>query len=220
MRTTILAIAAGLCAALFAACSPVDDPAASTEADRSRTQLLEAVRANAKSDAAENCLLLIWSDQEEPDVEYDRANDRAKGGAISCATGTSASQFRAAIETLRDTAKRGDRAGLLREIGFPMLYIDGEGNRRELTERQIDAAFDEVFDARVLDALGRLDMSDITVRNDQGAFFQLGTLWLVVDRQGGRPRLVTVNRQALDEAVRTARQQAESGIGEGLPQRN
>ena len=74
----------------------------------------------------------------------------------------------------------------------------------------------EVFDPTVLDALQRLDLSQITVENEQGAYFELGSLWLVVDRQGGRPRLVTVNRQALLEAAKAAKNRTERGLGRPL----
>ena len=52
--------------------------------------------------------------------------------------------------------------------------------------------------------LERLDLSQMSVAKDQGGFFELGAVWLVVDREGGRPRLMTVNRRALGEARDTA----------------
>ena len=55
--------------------------------------------------------------------------------AIAIATGTSASQFDVAISTLRDAARSGDKARLLREVGLPLLYIDGDGKRREIKDR-------------------------------------------------------------------------------------
>jgi len=45
----------------------------------------------------------------------------------------------------------------------------------------------------------------------RGAPVELGAVWLVVDRKGGRPRIATVNRQALDEAAAAARRAAEDG---------
>ena len=114
---------------------------------------------------------------------------------------------------LREAAASGEKTRLLKEIGIPMLYIDSRGERRELSQAQIDNLFDEIFDERMLDVLRRLDLSDITVENQQGAYFELGSLWLVVEQQGGRPRLVTVNRQALDEAAETAQRKAQTGEG-------
>ncbi|WP_279349997.1 hypothetical protein [Erythrobacter litoralis] len=180
------------------------------------TTLLETLEKNAEPDPSDNCLLLLWSEQDAPDITFDRANDTARGGAISCATGTTPSQFRAAIETLREAARSGDKARLLEQVGIPLLYIDGEGARRELSQDEINTVFDEVFDQQMLMALRKLDLSDITVENRQGAYFQLGTLWLVVDKQGGRPRLVTVNRQALEEAARAAQREAQAGTGRAL----
>ncbi len=199
-------------ATTLAACGS-GEPASSEVSD---PQLLEAVREGAKPAAAKDCLLLLWSAQASPDIDFDRANDVARGGAISCATDTTPSEFRAAIDTLRAAAQNRDKARLLEAIGFPLLYIDESGQRRELGEDEIGSMFDEVFDPTVLDALQRLDLSQITVENEQGAYFELGSLWLVVDRQGGRPRLVTVNRQALLEAAQAAKNRTERGLGRPL----
>ena len=177
--------------------------------------LLDAVKAEGKQESPDNCLLMIWSEQDDPAVEFDRANDAVQGGAISCATGTTPSRFEAAIAALREAASSGNRAGLLERVGIPLLYITESGERRELTADEIDALFDEVFDARMLDTLKRLDLSQMTVEPDQGAFFELGTVWLVVD-ETGEPRMMTVNRQALTEAAETARDQAARGEGEPL----
>ncbi len=168
--------------------------------------------------APDDCLLLVWSNQNAPEVEFDRSHDAAEGGAISCATGTSPSQFEAAIAALRDAARSGNKARMLEEIGLPLMYIDASGNRRELNgRRDVDAVFDEVFDPHTLNALGRLDLSAMTVGGERGGFFELGALWLVVDEDGGRPRLVTINRQALDEAAQAAKAQAVRNQGEPTP---
>ena len=202
---------------LMSACSPAATETADAVAAReaSRERLINVVEAQASPDPAENCLLMVWSEQDDPDVEFDRANDAVKGGAISCATGASPSQFEAAIAALRDAARSGHKARLLEQIGIPLLYITAEGERRELTEGEVEALFDEVFDANMLAMLQRLDLSQMTVEKDQGAFFELGSLWLVVD-DTGNPRVMTVNRQALAEAALTARNQAERGRGEPL----
>lgn len=202
-----------LLGALAYACSPVSSETKS--GDAAQQELLETVEAQATPDPGENCLLMVWSEQDDPNIEFDRANDAVKGGAISCATGASPSQFEAAISTLREAARSGDRARILEQVGIPLLYIDEDGERRELSEDQIDTLFDEVFDETLLDMLERLDLSQMTVEKDQGAFFELGSLWLVVD-DSGQPRVMTVNRQALDEAAATARDQAERGAGEPL----
>jgi len=65
--------------------------------------------------------------------------------------------------------------------------------------------------------LQKIDLSRMSVAKDQGGFFELGAIWLVVDRDGGRPRLMTVNRQALDEALDTARERADRNQGEPVP---
>ena len=173
----------------------------------------------AKGEAASgDCLLLVWSSQKERNPQFDRDHDFVEGGAISCATGTSASQFDVAISTLRDAARSGDKARLLREVGLPLLYIDGEGKRREIKDRaEVEAVFDEIFDPAMIEVLQKLDLSRMSVAKDQGGFFELGAIWLVVDRDGGRPRLMTVNRQALDEALDTARERADRNQGEPVP---
>lgn len=159
----------------------------------------------------EECLLLVWDKQLARDEAYDRANDTVEGGAISCATGTSASQFREAIAALQEAARSGDRKRMLQELGLPLLYIDAQGNSRELkSPEMVEAVFDEVFDPPMLEALSRMDLKRMTVVPDQGAFFELGSLWLVVPEAGARPRLVTVNRQALDEAAAAVRRRAQA----------
>ncbi|WP_226698726.1 hypothetical protein [Qipengyuania gaetbuli] len=198
--------------ALLLACSPAEV----AEGEPQQTPERAAPEIVESPDPGENCLLLVWSEQDAPDVDFDRTHDTVKGGAISCATGTSASQFEAAIAALRDAARSGDKERLLREVGIPLLYIDAKGDRRELTGDEIDTLFDEVFDARMIALLQNLDLSQMTVEKDQGAFFELGSLWLVVDATGGRPRVVTVNRQALGEAAEAARRQADKGRGQIL----
>jgi hypothetical protein len=179
----------------------------------------DEVAAEILAEAAaqpEDCLLLVWSSQDERQVDFDRAHDLVDGGAISCATGTSASQFDAVIAALREAARSRDKARLLAEVGIPLLYIDAAGTRREIEDRAaIEAVFEEIFDPALLDMLARLDLAQMSVAKDQGGFFGLGAIWLVVDEDGGRPRLMTVNRQALDEALAAAR--GESGPPQGDP---
>ena len=208
IRRTALALPA----VSLGACSPAaEDPA--------EEQLLRTVEAAASPDPADNCLLMAWSGKEETDVAFDRAHDAVNGGAISCATGTTPSEFQAAIDALQQAAQSGDRARLLEQVGIPLLYIDEEGERHELSEEQIDVLFDDIFDARMLDLLQRLDLSQMTVEKDQGAFFELGSLWLVVD-ETGTPKVMTVNSQALDEAASAAAAQAERGQGDALTRRD
>ena len=162
----------------------------------------------------DDCPLMVWSDQETRDL-LDRANDLVDGGAISCATGTSPGQFQAAIAALRDAARSGDKARMLEQVGIPLLYIDGDGERVELAEEDVETLYDEVFDDELIRVLERLDLKDMTV-NEQGGFFELGSVWLVVEKRGGRPQLVTVNRQALEESAEAARRAAESDQGATL----
>ncbi len=105
---------------------------------------------------------------------------------------------------------------MLREVNIPLVYIDGAGARRALDgPATLDAVFDEVFDGATMMMLQRLDLSQMTVVPEQkGGFFELGSLWLVVDRPGARPRIVTVNRQAILEAAEAARAKAEAIPGE------
>jgi hypothetical protein len=177
-----------------------------------------AEEPEAAAGQVEDCLLLVWQRQATRAERFDRENDRVKGGAISCATGTSPSQFEAALTAIRAAAVSGDKASLLTELGMPLLYIDAAGNRRELRQDELaDAVFDEVFSPDVLAVLKRVRLEDLTVVQDQGAFVELGSVWLVVDSLGGRPRIVTVNRQALGEAASAAREAAREGEGRPAP---
>lgn len=161
--------------------------------------------------ADEDCLAAVWEAQPSPDRKFDRAHDRAEGGTISCATNTSASQFAAAIDAIRTAARSGDRDGIVREVNIPLLVIDERGDRRFVEETELDAsAFEDVFPPDMLGAMAEMDLEEMTVVPDRGGYFELGSLWLVATETGGRPRLVTVNRQALAEAAESARRRAEA----------
>lgn len=207
-----LTLTVALTGALVGACSRAEGEA--TDEAPGSQQLLETIAEQDDPDAIENCLLLVWSKEEKPDIEFDRANDVVKGGAISCATGASPSRFEAAIAALREAARSGDKARILAQLGIPLLYIDENGERQDLTEEQVEALFDDIFDPNMLDMLQRLDLSQMTVEKEKGAFFALGSLWLVVDEKG-QPKVVTVNRQALLEAATAAVDQAD--LGQGRP---
>lgn len=218
-----LAAIASLCG--LAACTPSADGAQGPQPFEQQGELL-AQSPDARSPDArspdtrppDNCLLLVWQEQAERDEQFDLANDHADGGAISCATGTTASQFDDALAAIRTAARAQDKAAILDEIGLPLLYIDAEGNRRELTAPgDVDETFSEVFDEDVLALLGQVDLDALTVVPDEGAFVELGSVWLVVDRDGGRPRIVTVNKQALGEAADAVRAEAQAGGGTEAP---
>lgn len=219
-RTAFLAVALGL-----AACGNEQSAALDAVED---AQGPDGTREAAGSDAAEDCLLVIWEQRAgaedfggEDERAYDRAHDKADGGAISCATATSASQFEKTITALRDAAMNDDRAATLAQAGIPLLFIDKEGRSRELTDvAALEEAFDEVFTPETLERMRNLALDDMTVVPDKGGFFDLGALWLVVPETGGRPRLVTVNDQAFAEvAAIAARQASENGEGEEAPAR-
>lgn len=194
---------AGLLAALtLAACSQAPAPPAPDEPP-------SANLLARKSE--EGCLRAVWQVQAAPDREFDRENDLAEGGAISCATNTSASQFADAIETIRAAAQARDRDGIVREANIPLLVIDERGERRFVEEAELEAsAFEEFFPPDMLEAMAQMDLDEMTVVPERGGYFELGSLWLVATETGGRPRLVTVNRQALNEAAESARRRAEA----------
>lgn len=173
--------------------------------DASGEMEIPAEAGVAVAEAERDCLVVVWEQQASPDRDFDRANDLAEGGLISCATGTSASQFEATLSALRNAASGDDRDALLGEVGIPLLYIDSEGNRRDLLETDLAAReFAEVFSPDMLALMRELSLSDMTVVPEQGGFFQLGAIWLTAGEPGGRPRLVTINRQALAEAAAAA----------------
>lgn len=164
-----------------------------------------AGRLTSHDDESADCLATVWRAQAAPDKEYDRAHDHADGGAISCATGTSASQFAAVLAAIRRAAAKEDRAALIAEVGLPLLYIDGEGHKRELDRDALAARSGEVFSAPVLRLLAGLQVKDLAVVPQQGAFADLGAVWLLTGRTGGRPRIVTIDHQALQEAAAAKR---------------
>ncbi len=166
---------------------------------------IPAEAGSAAVEAERDCLLVVWDQQATPNRNFDRANDLAEGGLISCATGTSASQYEEALAALRKAASGNDRNALLGELNIPLLYIDADGNRRDLMDTDLaERDFDEVFSPEMLALMRDLDLREMTVVPDQGGFFELGAIWLTPGEPGGRPRLVTVNRQALAEAAANA----------------
>jgi len=198
------AVLAGL--AVLAACSAE----APVPVDATGEIEIPAPAGSVAAEAERDCLLVVWDQQAEPDREFDRANDLVEGGLISCATGTSASQYEATLSTLRAAASDENHDALLGEMGIPLLYIDAEGNRRDLRETELaDTSFAEVFSPEMLTLIRRLELADMTVVPEQGGFFELGAIWLSPGEPGGRPRIVTVNRQALSEAA-AASQEAET----------
>ena len=196
-------LAGGLAAALLlAACGAENAP----EQDSTSPEPVPVAAASGE------CLVLVWQKQDAPDEAFDRAHDLTEGGAISCATGTTASQFESALGAIREAAASGDKARLLAHLGIPLLYIDQAGNRRELQEpAKVEAVFDEVCTPETMALLERVRLEDLTVVAGQGAFVELGSVWLVVDEPGGRPRIATVNQQALGEAAAAARRATRQG---------
>lgn len=188
------------------------DRSSPTDSALETVQGPEGIEATAGSELAEDCLLVIWEAREQSgdfggdaERQYDRAHDSADGGAISCATGSSASQFDKTLRALRDSAGNSDRAALLAEAGIPLLFIDGEGKVQELESAEaLEAAFDQIFTEVTLEKLRGLALDDMTVVPNKGGFFDLGSLWLVVPEVGARPQLVTVNDQAAAEAAALA----------------
>ncbi|SMQ58144.1 hypothetical protein SAMN06297468_0119 [Altererythrobacter xiamenensis] len=166
------------------------------------TRETPADREVPETAGVDNCLLLVWENQADPDQMFDRANDTVEGGAISCATGTSPTQYAQAIQAIRVAARSGDRAAMLDNVGIPLLYLDADGKRRELRDpAEIETVFDEIFDPEMLRMMRDLDLQQMAVENQAGGYFGLGALWLVPEGPGQQPRIVTINRQALNEAA-------------------
>ena len=148
-----------------------------------------------------DCLAEVWQAQAAPDKAFDRAHDPADGGAISCATGTSASQFASALAAIRRAAASGDKAALIAQVALPLLYIDQSGRKRELDRDALAASADEIFSPPVLALLKEIRLEELSTVPQEGAFAELGAVWLAAGRTGGRPRIVTIDRQALAEAA-------------------
>ena len=196
---------------LLAGCAVEEGPPVDASGELSNQFDIPTEVSSAAAEAERDCLLVVWEQQAAPDREFDRANDMAEGGLISCATGTSASQYEATLSSLRDAASGDDPERLLGELGVPLLYIDADGNRRDLVETDLASReFAEVFSPEMLSLMRGLELADMTVVPEQGGFFELGAIWLSPGEPGGRPRVVTVNRQALAEAAATSSGEAET----------
>jgi hypothetical protein len=151
---------------------------------------------------AETCLPQVWQSQDSPDEAFDVAHDKVEGGSISCATETTPSVYSAALRAIRAAAIKGDRAALARESAAKLLVIDALGGRRDLPGQ--DSSGEDVFTPDLLTLLSQVELSDMTVAPDGGGFFALGTVWLAPPEPGARPRIVTINLQALAEAKAAA----------------
>ncbi|WP_271078219.1 hypothetical protein [Aurantiacibacter sp. MUD61] len=198
---------------MLGACGFITDGAdVPPESETSSTAALPDYVTQAQANNQADCLTDLWAEKPNPDREFDLANDRVEGGSISCATGTTPSEFEAMLADIRQAASAQDRAALLGEIEVPLLFIDHAGERRDMPEAvEIEAHFDEIFPPEMLELLQRIELGDMTVVPDQGGFFELGSVWLVATERGGRPRLRTVNRQALNEAIiAAANEEAET----------
>jgi hypothetical protein len=208
-----------LCVLGLAACAPeADGP---SDADIARVGgpvaggAVSAGAAEAQAEAISNCLDSIWEAQPEDERAFDRANDQIGGVSVSCAMSTTATKFVDALDALRAAAEAEDRAALLDALNIPFYYIDADGVTTQLTDAdQINAAFDRIFDARVMGLLRRIDLAEVTVVPGEGAFLELGSLWLVADQNGGPPKIVTVNHQAMNEADAARARALETEPGE------
>ncbi|MEB3414618.1 hypothetical protein VCJ71_00920 [Alteriqipengyuania sp. WL0013] len=207
--------AALLCALALAGCGLAEERAESQQADSKaapvpKNDKREAGTKTLLAKAGDaDCLLLIWEKQQNPDRDFDRRFDAATGGAISCATGTTASEFERAIADIRKAALSRDRKAMMEQVRLPLLYIDADGNRRELADASaLDVLFNTVFDSEVLDALAEIDLQEMSVTAGQGGDFHLGSVWLAVEQEAGPPRIVTINHQALAEAMQLAAAEA------------
>ncbi|APE28370.1 hypothetical protein [Aurantiacibacter gangjinensis] len=197
------AIASMAGVAVLVACSP--EPGMPVDSGGEMTSMevsVPDVAASAVAEAERDCLLVVWEQQDEPNRDFDRAHDMVEGGLISCATGTSASQFDSAIRAIREAADSDDPASMLSQMEIPLLYIDENGERQELADTELSqSAFAAVLTPEMREQLRNLDLEDMTVVPEQGGFFALGAIWLGTSEPGGRPRLLTINRQALAEAT-------------------
>ena len=97
----------GVGIAALSACSPAQPQ--SDERAAARVPQPPSPLETAPTPASDNCLLVVWQDQKTRDEQFDLAHDSATGGAISCATGTSASQFANAFTAIRSAARAQDR---------------------------------------------------------------------------------------------------------------
>lgn len=120
-------------------------------------------------------------------------------------TGTTASRFAAELSTIRAAAASGDKAALLAQVSIPLLWIDRGGARHELSQAELARDYAEVFPPEIVALLGQVALDDLSLVPDQGAFVSLGAVWLAASRPGGKPRVVTVNLQALAEARAAAK---------------
>ena len=158
--------------------------------------------ASSADRLTEDCLALVWASQSNPPRDHDRKLDAARGGSIACDMQTSASEVEGLLAALKAASVREDYRALADATDTPVLFIDAGGTRAELAERAaIEAASTRMFDPQMRALLARLTLADMEIVRGQGGMFALGSVWIVAPRNGARPLIITINREALDEAL-------------------
>ena len=158
-------------------------------------------QASARESEMERCLSLIWAAQGRQDNDFDRVNDTIVGGSIACNMGTSATAVSNGLKAIRAAALSADPRQMATVIRFPLQFIDAAGNRRTIpNEAQLRGQFETVFDRQVLRRLSRIGIQEMEIVGSEGAMFDLGGIWIAVAEQGGQPKLITINKQAIGEA--------------------
>ncbi|MGB7405496.1 MAG: hypothetical protein WA906_07400 [Pacificimonas sp.] len=171
--------------------------------------------ADVETISVEDCLPALWKQRPSRNEAYDRANDKQRGGSLSCGLSTTASEFRDVLADLRLAADTGDRERLLSHVGVPMTYVDRDGHLRELASMaDVEAIYEEIFTPDILAELSKIRLEDASVVPNEGIFFELGAVWLVVPEGESGPQLVTVNQQAAEEAAALAAIEAAETNGE------
>ena len=151
--------------------------------------------------ANERCLKLVWAASGTQDNPFDRENDAVDGGSIACDLQTSASAVTTSLDTIRAAAQSDDRDDLAKVVVYPLRFHDRLGKVRSISSAsELAKSHDIVFDSYTRAHLARLTMADMHIIPGEGAFFELGGVWIAANANGAQPRIITLNQQALTEA--------------------
>lgn len=158
------------------------------------------VKADAFVRSERNCLNLVWSHQRSPSKVLDRKYDGSGDNAFSCATLTSATAFEKTLRRIRIAALRGNRLQLLALSRFPLTYVDLAGRRSSLSISEAAHKIGQVFPSKLMERLKKINLRQMEVVSNKGAFFDHGTLWLSPSEVGGNPAIITIDLRAFEEA--------------------
>lgn len=146
-----------------------------------------------------SCLDRVWEHaaHDEESRSFDMKNDERDGDSISCAILTTPTAMARSFRDLQRAIGSRNPTEIASLFVFPMTYVDSQGRSETLTRTQFVCRYQQIFAPDMVAAVLEADFSDLEFVMNRGAYLRSGAVWWVVDRIGGTPRIVTINRSVL-----------------------